>query len=152
MIQSELIFKLFMWHFLITIASIFIFLNFIVYNNKISSISCLISFMSILLFYFLNGYFLTKEKVKWVNYFAIAFVGIGLWLFCFIMSPTSTSYKQNADSGSWFFYELYILARTPLNFIDREYSLKLDLFEKFIFPIIFSFCQYLGGLVKMKKF
>ena len=148
---SEVFFKLFVWHFLITVAVILL-TSIIPISDQFKTALYTLELIVVLLLYFLSGYFLTRKKVEWICYFAIALVGIVFWTFCFIQSPDSTDYKSNADSGGWFFYEFYIQARSPLNFIrGDDYSMKLDMFEKFIFPVIFSFLQFLGGQYKLKK-
>lgn len=135
-------------HFIITFVTI-VLLTFATDKNEtifiVGIISCVL--------YFYSGYYLTKEKVKWYNYFIIAFLGITLWLICFIISPSSMNYKRDDNAGVWFFYQLYIMVASPLNFIDsinENYSIAKQLILDLLIPIVISLLQFLGGFVKLR--
>ena len=137
------------YHILITFFSMMILNMFL---NIDSQLILGLFFLLTLSTYLLSGYFLTNKMIKWYNYFGVALVGVLFWTVCYIKSPESTNYKQNNDSGLWLFYELYIMAKSPLYFIKfSHYDLEFDLIGKLIFPIIFSISQFIGGVFKMKR-
>ena len=141
--------KLFGFHFVITFFSIFL-LSF--FSETESNLALSIFFGFIQFLYFLSGYLITNKKIKWYNYFSIAIFGFLFWLICFINSPESTHYKMNSNAGPWIFYEIYIMSKSPLYFIEPDkYSLKFDLLQKFVFPFIFSLSQFFGGIIKMRS-
>lgn len=149
--KDKLFFKLIGWHFIITFFSILI-LSLILEKNVGSKMIYFSAFLFTLLLYGLNGYFLTETKHRWFSYSGIACIGIVLWIISYILSPDTTHYKQVGSAGFWFLHELYIIGTSPLHLIPlNDYSLKMDLFQKFISPILFSASQLIGGLIKMKK-
>lgn len=147
--KIEIIFlELIGYHILITFFSMMILSLFF---NTDSKLILVLFFLFTLSVYSLSGYFLTNKMIKWYNYFGVAIVGILFWIICYIKSPYNTNFKQNNDACLWFFYELYIMIKSPLYFINvSDYYLNFDLFEKLIYPIIFSFFQFVGGVFKMK--
>ncbi|SCY97982.1 hypothetical protein [Flavobacterium caeni] len=156
--------KLLFGHFIISIISILAMAGIIeVLNERCSNmVACnftLINIIWIVLLiiflcaYVLNGYVSTKNKEVWYKYYSVAFIGILFWMICFAVAPKSTNYKSG-EGDIWFLYEFFIVAKSPTNFIldsDEKYSLSFDLFQKFIFPILFSSFQYLGGRLKMRR-
>jgi hypothetical protein len=124
-------------------------------GGGLNQITHTFSFLSILLLYFVSGYISTKSKTSLLKYFTIAFIGSLFWLFCYLKSPESTNYKGIGNSGVWFFYELYILPASPLNFVNifdsTHYSLITDLIYKFSMPFAFSLSQLIGGVTKLRR-
>ena len=147
--MNTIFFKLIGAHFLITIITI------MVMSLAINDIT----FFSVIIFscilYFVSGYKLTNEKSNWKNYFGVFAIGIVLWIICFGLSPDPTNYKRNTEAGLWFFYKLYVMVNSPLNFIDtvnEPYNLRRELLILFLTPITISVFQYLGGRLKSRKF
>jgi len=147
----QFFFKMLIGHFIIIIITCFISFFFSEYQvNDSILLSC--TFIFFLLLYIYSGYYFTNKKNKWYSYFAVGILGVLFWSICYSMSFESTNYKQDNNAGVWFIYELYILPKFPLYFFNsNNYSLKLDLIEKLIFPIIFSLCQFLGGYFRTYK-
>lgn len=147
--MNSIFLKLIGAHFLITIIIIVVTslaINDITYFS-VSVFSCFL--------YFISGYKLTNEKTNWINYFGVCAIGIVLWVICFALSPDSTNYKRNTEAGLWFFYKLYVMVNSPLNFIDslnEPYNLRKELLMLFLTPFTISVFQYLGGRLKSKKF
>ena len=147
--MNSIFLKLIGAHFLITIIII------VVMGLAINDITYfLVSIFSCFL-YFISGYKLTNEKSNWINYFGVCVIGIFLWVICFALSPDSTNYKRNTEAGLWFFYKLYVMVNSPLNFIEslnEPYNLRRELLILFVTPFTISLFQYLGGRLKNKKF
>lgn len=100
--------------------------------------------------YVLTGYVATKRYTAWYNYVIVALVGVSLWIICYLTCPESTDYKSEANAGIWFYYELYITVRSPLNFLTDEnpYNLTTDLLSKLSIPVLASILQFTGGQLK----
>ena len=108
-----------------------------------------------LFLYLLSGYILTEKKSNWYNYFVVSFIGMVIWIFCFISSPNDLNYKSH-EGGAWFIYQLYIMVSSPLNFIEwiQDYlngNRTKQLFGDLIILMFFSVFQYIGGIIKMIK-
>ena len=147
--MNIIFFKLIGAHFLITIITI------MVMSLAINDITFFSVIMFSCILYFVSGYKLTNEKSNWKNYFGVFAIGIVLWIICFGLSPDSTNYKRNTEAGLWFFYKLYVMVNSPLNFIDtvnEPYNLRRELLILFLTPITISVFQYLGGRLKSRKF
>lgn len=147
--MNSIFFKLIGAHFLITIITI------LVMGLAINNITYFLVTIFSCILYFISGYKLTKEKSNWMNYFGVFAIGIVLWIICFFLSPYSTNYKRNTEAGLWFFYKLYVIVNSPLNFIDflnESYNLRQELLILFLTPFTICFFQYLGGKFKMRKF
>lgn len=134
--------------FIISIIEILILLSL---NAK--EYTFIIVFLNILILYFYSGYLLSKDKMVWYRYIAIAIIGIILWLFCFAESPESLNYKSDNQAGLWFFYRLYISGiESPLNYITKYNNIEeFQLFYILTYPILASLLQYLGALFKINK-
>jgi hypothetical protein len=147
--------KMLIWHLVIGVLSILmlsIFFSLSNVNDQTVVVVCIFSFFIVLFLYGYSGYYSTIKTVKWYNYFTVAFVGVFGWIICFVKANYSTNYKQDSEAGVWFFYEIYISSKSALNFVDLDnYSLKKDLIAKLFYPILFSICQFSGGLIKTKK-
>ncbi|ESU18452.1 hypothetical protein FCR2A7T_29340 [Flavobacterium cauense R2A-7] len=137
-------------HVLISIVTCYI-LFLITEFQETNSVILFVVFMFLLFLYFYSGYYYTKERTNWYKYFSVAIIGILFWIICASVSSGNTNYKENNNAGIWFLYELYILPKSSLVLNSDHYSLKLDLFQKFIFPIIFSLFQFTGGYIKVQK-
>lgn len=143
--------KMLTGHLFIGVISCFILFLFGEYQLDNHFIS-IIAFTFTVFLYIFNGYLSTSEKTNWYYYFSVAIIGILFWFICYLLSSGNTNYKQNNNAGLWFIYELYIIAKFPLEFLNpTNYSLKLDLISKFIFPILFSSCQFIGSHIKIYK-
>ena len=122
-------------------------------NFTVVNIIWIVLLIIILSAYVINGYVSTNKKEKWFKYYPVAFVGILFWIICFAIAPNSTNFKSG-EGDIWFLYEFFIIAKSPLNLLldsDEKYSIGLDLFQKLIFPIVFSSFQFLGGKIKNIK-
>lgn len=140
--------KLFISHFIISLFAI------AVLGLTVNDFFCFVLVMLSGCLYFLSGYIFTKTYICWFNYFSVAAVGVSFWILCYLISPESTNYKREASAGFWFYYELYILVKSPLNFVEMlndPYSLTRDLITKLCVPILISILQSIGGQVKLRK-
>ncbi len=108
----------------------------------------------IVFFYFASGFLLTNKETRVYEYFMIFFVGVFLWLLCFIFSPSTT------NAWGWFFYQFYIIGISLIfkgipaaeKFIDEgNYSHAAQLVVLLLLPLFFSLLQYLGGLYRKWK-
>ena len=138
--------RLILAHFLISVITIF--MTSLAMNNETFLIVTLVScFM-----YVVSGYIITKHKIKSINYFGIALIGIVLWVICFIISPESTNYKGNHEAGIWVLDKLYLIVISPLNFIDfitEPYNRIRELTFLLFIPILLSCLQLIGGIYKV---
>jgi hypothetical protein len=133
------------------IAIIFISILLSCFNPQSFSL-IIILFVITLICYFVSGYIFTQKKISIYKYFIVSFVGIFLWLICFLISPHSTLWKVSGGAGIWLFYEIYIYPEYLLRSVNfSNYDVHLDLFRKGIFPLIFSIMQLFGGLLKIKN-
>ncbi len=142
--------KILISHFIITA----IIITFISISDFSDNAYFMIYIFSLFL-YLLSGYLSTEKKTSWYNYFIVSFIGLVIWGICFISSPNDLNYKGH-EGGIWFFYQLYIMVSSPLNFIDsiQDYlngNRKTQLFGDLIILILFSVFQYFGGIIKMAK-
>lgn len=143
--MNNIFYKLIGAHFFITI--IILIVMSLATNDETYILVIVLSFI----LYFYSGYKLTKTKVNWINYFGVAAIGIVCWLTCYIISPESTNYNRD-DAGLWFFYNLYIMVNSPLNFIDswiENYNLKKELIMLFIVPPLISILQFSGSKYRL---
>ena len=143
--ENEFI-KLIIAHFFISVITVF--MTGLAMNNETYFI---VTFISCLM-YAISGYIITKQKIKSINYFGTAIIGIVLWVVCFINSPDSTNYKGNHEAGIWFFDKLYLIVMSPLNFIDfitEPYNRIRELTFLLFIPILLSCLQLIGGIYKV---
>ena len=135
-------------HFVITAIIIIVISNF-----EFTQIGYWIIYFLSLGLYLISGFIYTNRKSNWFNYFVVAIIGISIWTICFIISPNDLNYKSG-NGGCWFFYQLYIMVSSPLNFIESIQNIltgnfKLQLYSEALIPIIISIFQYIGGLLKI---
>jgi hypothetical protein len=142
--------KLIISHFLITAIIITL-----ISVNDFSEKGYLATFFFSLFLYLLSGYIATNtNKIMLFDTFIIAIIGTIIWLLCYISSPNDFNYKGH-NGGSWFFYQLYIMVNSPLNFVDNisnyfNTSKAIRLTSDLIFPLIFSLFQCCGAIIKQR--
>lgn len=144
-----LIIELLIAHILISILSIF---SLYAIELVDSEIVCVLILLLLSYFYFLSGYVSTNRKARLYLYFPIAFAGIGFWIICYLLSPCATDYKRCAGAGAWFYYELFVVVKSPLHFMQSftdPYDLNRDLITKLAVPAIVSLLQFAGGQTKL---
>jgi peptidoglycan/LPS O-acetylase OafA/YrhL len=144
--------KLLLSHIVISLISVFILLSIAtVFDYDIVYYT---TFLIVLSLYFYSGYLFTGKKVKWYNYFATAIVGLLLFGICFYISANSTNYKNIPKAGLWLYYQLYVMASSPLNHteaLDEGYSVTRDLLLMLLLPMLYSCLQFAGGIFKQKQ-
>jgi hypothetical protein len=148
--MNKIVAGLLLYHFLIIII-VLVIIGFVEKDETFILVSVFILFL-----YFISGYILTTDKIKWINYFIIAIIGILFWIICFVNSPNSMNYKSDNNAGVWFFYQLYIIVSSPINLInifdmESNYSVNKQLIIDLLIPIILSLMQFLGGIVKINR-
>ncbi len=146
--MNNIFFKLIGAHFLITMITI------VVMSLAINTITYFLVTLFSCILYFYSGYIVTKLKSNWLNYFGVFTIGIILWIICFALSTNSLNYKNDNEAGLWFIYQLYVMVKSPLNFIDflnEPFNLKRELFILLLIPFIISVIQFSGGKLKIWK-
>lgn len=130
-----------------------IFISILLSCINLQSFSLIIIFFVLtLICYFVSGYIFTQKKMPIYKYFIVSFVGLILWLICFLISPHSTLWKVSGGAEIWLFYDIYINPEHLIRSVNfSNYDVDLDLIRKGIFPLIFSIMQLLGGSLKIKK-
>lgn len=149
--DKKILFNLFLYHLGIIFCSI-VLAN--LFSDELSEnlIVTILNILLIISLYVISGYINANRLSKIYNYFSVFYIGLILWFICFYVSPQTTNYKQNGETGLWLIYEIYIFPKFIFyEFLPKKYSLIQDLSEKLFFSFLFSLFQYLGKLIKIRR-
>lgn len=149
--------KMILSHLLIFFISIFGLAQFFDYTgNGFITIYSIFHFLTVLVLYFLSGYYFTNKFKKFsiFNYAIIALIGIFLWSLAYFDSPNDLDWK-NGQGGIWFFYRIYISGiEVPFNFNDSfsfwTKNIKVEMIQLLTLSIIPSITQAIGGYIKTR--
>jgi len=127
------------------------------YFNSLNNYTCIMLLISVLGMYLYSGYILTNSKTQGYKYFAVAIIGLLIWITAYITSPNSLNYKSDSEAGIWMIYRYYIAGiETPLNYISSfniadNYSIRLEMYIIAFLPILASVMQYFGAKWKLTR-